>query len=65
LKASEIRSMTEAEIENKLLVLKEQLFELRTEITTGRVERPHRFGNLKRDVARCHTILKEKKSEGQ
>ncbi|MDP8298470.1 MAG: 50S ribosomal protein L29 [Candidatus Tantalella remota] len=65
MKASEIRNMTEAEIENKLLTLKEELFDLRTEITTGRVERPNRFGDLKRDVARCYTILKEKNSEGQ
>ena len=65
MKASEIRNMTEAEIEQKVLALKEQLFNMRAEITTGRVERPHRFRLLKRDIARCHTILKEKKGEGK
>jgi large subunit ribosomal protein L29 len=55
--------MTKAEIEQKLRALKEQLFELRAEFSTGRVERPHRLRQLKRDVARCNTILKEKKDE--
>jgi len=65
LKASEIRNMTEVEIEHKLLGSKEQLFKMRAEITTGRVERPSRFRLLKRDIARCYTILKEKKGEGR
>jgi len=65
LKASEIRNMTEAEIEQRLLTLKEQLFELRSEITSGRVERPNKFRLARRDIARCYTILKEKTGEGQ
>ncbi len=65
MKASEIRNMTEAEVEHKLFALKEQLFKMRGEIVTGRVERPSRFRLLKRDIARCHTILKEKKGEGR
>jgi large subunit ribosomal protein L29 len=65
LKASEIRNMTEVEIEQRLLSLKEQLFELRSEITSGRVERPNRFRLMRRDIARCYTILKEKTGEGQ
>lgn len=65
MKASEIRNMTEAEIEQRLLSLKEQLFELRSEITSGRVERPNRFRLVRRDIARCYTILKEKTGEGQ
>ena len=63
MKAGEIRNMTEAEIEHKLLALKEQLFKVRSEITTGQVERPNRFRLLRRDIARCYTILKEKKGE--
>jgi large subunit ribosomal protein L29 len=63
LKSSEIRNMTVAEIENQLSVLKEQLFKMRVESTSGRLERPGRFRTLKKDVARCHTILKEKKGE--
>ncbi|MFH1665607.1 MAG: 50S ribosomal protein L29 [Candidatus Omnitrophota bacterium] len=65
MKASEIKNMTGAEIEQKLHSLKEQLFKLREEITGGRVERPHSFRILRRDIARCYTILKEKTSEGK
>ena len=57
--------MTKAEIEQKLIVLKEQLFKIRAEKVTGRIERPHRFRILRKDIARCYTILKEKSSEGQ
>ena len=65
MKASEIRNMIEVEIEQKLLTLKDQLFKLRAEITTGRVERPNRFRLLRRDIAKCYTILKEKQGEGR
>jgi large subunit ribosomal protein L29 len=55
--------MTKAEIEHKVRSLKEQAFNLRAEFTGGRVERPHRLRQMKRDVARCYTILEEKKDE--
>ena len=60
MKPLDIRNMTEAEIENKVISLKEQLFKIREESTTGQVERPNRFKDLKKDIARCYTILKEK-----
>ncbi len=60
MKASEIRNMTEAEIEQTMFSLKEQLFKLRAESATGQGERPHRFGQIKKDIAKCFTILKEK-----
>jgi len=65
LKAQEIRNMTSAEIEQKLFGIKEELFKMRSEITSGRVERPSRFRFLRRDVARCYTILKEKRSKDE
>jgi len=62
-KAREIRSMTPQELEQQVLSLKEKLFKMRSENVTGRIERPHHIGQLKRDIARCYTILKEKTSE--
>ena len=62
MKPSELKNMTAAEVEQTLLSLKEKLFALRHEMTSGRVERPHRMGEFKKDIARCLTILKEKKS---
>ncbi|MDD5634601.1 MAG: 50S ribosomal protein L29 [Candidatus Omnitrophica bacterium] len=63
MKPQDIRNMTEAEIENKLNGLKEELFKIKAEVSTGRIERPHRFQLIKKDIARFYTILKEKKSE--
>jgi large subunit ribosomal protein L29 len=62
LKPSEIRNMTEPEIEQSILTLKEKLFTLRSEASTGRIERPQYIRDAKRDIARCYTILKEKTS---
>jgi large subunit ribosomal protein L29 len=63
MKATKLRNMTVAEVEQQLLTLKEQMFKMRAEITTGRVERPHRFSLIRHDIARCYTILKEKSGE--
>ncbi len=63
MKPSEIRNMTEVEIEQTVLSLKEKLFGIRSENVTDRIERPHRVRQMKRDIAKCYTILKEKESE--
>lgn len=60
MKSTDLRNLTEAEIEQMMLSIKEQLFKLRTENQSGQPERPHKFRLLKRDMARCLTILKEK-----
>ncbi len=63
MKPGEVRDLTVAEIEEKILNLKEQLFNMRSEMVSGRVERPSVFATIKKDIARCNTILKEKKGE--
>ena len=62
MKPAEIKNMTEVEISNLVETLKVKLFNLMTEKANGRIERPHHIGEIKRDIARCYTILKEKKS---
>jgi len=61
-KPNDIRNMTEEEIGNKIITLREELFKLRFEQKTGRVEKPHRIKEARRDVARCYTILAERKN---
>jgi len=61
LKPKDIREMSPAEIDNKIISLKESLFKLRSEQKTGRVEKPHHIKAAKRDIARLRTILKERK----
>lgn len=60
LKSNEIRNMTAEEIENKIESMKKDLYSLRTEASSGRIEKPHRIREMKCDIARCETILKEK-----
>ncbi len=62
LKTSDIRNMTKDEISNKIVSLREELFKLRFEQKAGRVEKPHRIKEARKEVARCNTILTEKKN---
>ena len=57
----EIREMSEAEIEKSLRDTRESRLQLRMRKQTGQVEHPHEFKDMKRQIARLETILKEKK----
>ena len=58
--ANELRNMTPDEIRQKVEGLKKDLFALRTEVKAGRIEKPHRVKDVRKDIARCETVLKEK-----
>ena len=60
IKANELRNMTAGEIALKVEALKKDLFGMRTEAKAGRVEKPHKIKDVKKDIARCETVLKEK-----
>ena len=57
MKYSEIKVMSKAELLAKQKSLKEELFKLNKERFTGRVEKPHQFRVLRRDIARIETAL--------
>ena len=60
IKANELRNMTVDEIKLKLESLKKDLFNLRTEAKAGRIEKPHKINESRKDIARCETIMREK-----
>lgn len=60
LKPNELRNMTVDEIKQKIEALKKDLYSLRTEAKAGRVEKPHRINETRKDIARCETIIREK-----
>ncbi len=60
MKAAEIREMTTAELEAKLLQLKKDLFFLRMQHATNQLDNPMQIQGVKKDIARIKTILKEK-----
>ena len=55
----DIREMSEVEIEKKLRDTHDAHVNLRLRKQTGQVERPHEFTQLRREIARLETILKE------
>ena len=59
MKASEIRTLTAAEIEAKIVELKEELFNLKFQQALGSLENPARITEIKRTIARMKTILTE------
>ena len=58
-KASELRELPVDEIRQRLKDTKEELFNLRFQNATGQLDNYKRLGDLKRDVARIHTILRQ------
>ena len=62
MKAKEIRDMNDVEIKTKLDSLKQELFNLRFQQTTGQIENPTRLSEVRKDIARLKTIQNEKKA---
>ena len=59
MKANEVRKMSASELESKLLDLKKDLFQLRLQHATNQLENPIRIAEVKKDIARVKTILRE------
>ena len=60
IKPAELRNLSKPELKEKLLSLKKSLYEMRSQGATGRIEKPSKIKEARRDVARILTILKEK-----
>lgn len=59
MKIEKIREFTEAELESELLKSKNELFNLRFQHVTGQLENPVRIKDVKRDIARIKTVIRE------
>ena len=64
MKVNEIRQLSTEEIETKIKESKEELFNLRLQQATGALEKPSRIKELRHEVARMKTVLRERMSEG-
>jgi large subunit ribosomal protein L29 len=58
--AAELRELNDPELANKLREAKEELFNLRFQLATGQLEDFSRINDLRRDVARCNTLLRQR-----
>ena len=60
MKAAEMREQTVDELKDKERELAEQLFALRLQKVTGQLEKPSRVSQVRKDLARVLTVLREK-----
>ena len=58
--AKDIREMDTAEINERIVDLKKDLFKLRFEQATGQLENTARISKVKKDIARMKTVLNER-----
>ena len=58
MKASEVRAMPVDELNEKLVDLKEELFNLRFQLAANQLENPARIKAVKKDIARVKTALR-------
>jgi large subunit ribosomal protein L29 len=65
MKASKLREMRHDEWQNELESLERQLFDLRTKAVTEKLENTHLLRNIKRDIARLKTVIRESQLKGQ
>lgn len=56
----EIRELKTEEILSKIQECKEELFNLRMQQATGSLEKPSRIHELRKEVARMKTIIRER-----
>ncbi|MCL2342899.1 MAG: 50S ribosomal protein L29 [Firmicutes bacterium] len=63
MKASEIRALTETELEEKLSALKKDLFMLRMQHATNHLDNPIKISAVRRDIARVKTVQRQKQLE--
>lgn len=61
LKADELRSLTEEELVSKHNTLKEELYKLRSQVKTGKLEKPSRISEIRKEIARIFTVQRERK----
>ena len=61
-KIKEIRGLSVEKLEEKLQELKKDLFMLRMQHATNQLENPMQIANVKKDIARIKTIIREKET---
>lgn len=64
-KIDEIRDLSDQEIEEQIIAVKKQLFELRFQKGTRRLEKPHQFKHNRHRLAQLMTIERERQLQKQ
>ena len=62
-RVAELRELGDAELLERLESNKEELFNLRFQLATGQLDNPMRIRQVRHDVARILTVLREREAE--
>jgi large subunit ribosomal protein L29 len=65
MKAEDIKAMTVDQIDDEVLKLKREQFNLRFQRATGQLENTARVREVRRDIARLKTIARQKRGPGK
>ncbi len=65
MKVNTLRDLTTAELEKKVDNLKEELFNLRFQMATGQLENPMKIKEIRKDIAKAKTVLRERELKEQ
>lgn len=60
MKAKKMRDMTDEELVKKVSDYKEELFNLRFQMATGQLDNPMRIRDVKKNIARCKTLQRQR-----
>lgn len=60
MKIDDVRGMTPDQLNEQLLTLKKEAFNLRFQEATGQLEKSHRVSEVRKDIARIKTVLRSK-----
>jgi large subunit ribosomal protein L29 len=60
MKATEVRDLETDDLHGRIAELKEELFNLRFQLATGQLDNHRRMQQVKRDIARIRTVLRER-----
>ncbi|SHH72084.1 large subunit ribosomal protein L29 [Sporobacter termitidis DSM 10068] len=60
MKANEVRKLSASELEEKLTGLKKDLFFLRMQHATNQLDNPIKISQVKKDIARVKTVIRQK-----
>lgn len=65
MKANKYFDMTDTELDQQLIDLKSELFNLRFQLATGQLQNPMTIRETKRNIARVKTILRDRQIKAQ
>ena len=65
MKLDEIRALSDADLRARVLELEEERFRLRFRAATETLQDPLRLRTIRRDIARLHTVLRERELDAR